>query len=211
MVARLAGGLAGQFPDEETYQRWFIHLIGIRGDPARARNSSMGQTGRAGSIILTPARPAFTVNPSRKTCQSWAICWKTWGTRELSVLDPFAGGGSIPFEALATASTIANDLNPVAAVILKATLDTRHVRPRAGRGHPQVGTAGRLGSNRSWNPTSHAAGREHLRLPVGAHGSLPNHRQTGAASPNWWLRTGGEPVAVRLIAEEGMASRASRS
>jgi len=48
----------------------------------------------------------------------------TWGTRALSVLDPFAGGGSIPFEALRYGfTTIANDLNPVAAVILKATLD----------------------------------------------------------------------------------------
>ena len=42
----------------------------------------------------------------------------------MSVLDPFAGGGSIPFEALRYGfTTIANDLNPVAAVILKATLD----------------------------------------------------------------------------------------
>ena len=40
------------------------------------------------------------------------------------MLDPFAGGGSIPFEALRYGfTTIANDLNPVAAVILKATLD----------------------------------------------------------------------------------------
>lgn len=40
------------------------------------------------------------------------------------VLDPTAGGGSIPFEALRLGhSVIANDLNPVASVILKATLD----------------------------------------------------------------------------------------
>ncbi|MCL6597623.1 MAG: DUF1156 domain-containing protein [Alicyclobacillus macrosporangiidus] len=43
---------------------------------------------------------------------------------ELVVLDPTAGGGSIPFEALRLGcEVIANDLNPVAAVILRATLE----------------------------------------------------------------------------------------
>ena len=42
----------------------------------------------------------------------------------LTVLDPTAGGGSIPFEALRLGHTvIANELNPVATVILHATLD----------------------------------------------------------------------------------------
>jgi len=43
----------------------------------------------------------------------------------LTVLDPTAGGGSIPFEALRLGhDTIANELNPVAAVILHATIDS---------------------------------------------------------------------------------------
>jgi hypothetical protein len=43
---------------------------------------------------------------------------------ELVVLDPTAGGGSIPFEALRLGHrVIANELNPVAATILYATLD----------------------------------------------------------------------------------------
>ena len=42
----------------------------------------------------------------------------------VTVLDPTAGGGSIPFEALRLGHTvIANELNPVATVILHATLD----------------------------------------------------------------------------------------
>ncbi|MFZ5897785.1 MAG: DUF1156 domain-containing protein [Bacillota bacterium] len=41
-----------------------------------------------------------------------------------TVLDPTAGGGSIPFEALRLGHrVVANDLNPVASVILHATLD----------------------------------------------------------------------------------------
>ncbi|PWV73336.1 DUF1156 domain-containing protein [Halomonas sp. A11-A] len=40
------------------------------------------------------------------------------------ILDPTSGGGSIPFEALRLGhKVIANELNPVASVILKATLD----------------------------------------------------------------------------------------
>jgi adenine-specific DNA methylase len=38
-------------------------------------------------------------------------------------LDPFAGGGAIPFEAMALGCEVwANDLNPVAVFLLQATL-----------------------------------------------------------------------------------------
>ena len=48
----------------------------------------------------------------------------TWGTRDIAFSDPMSGGGSIPFEALRYGLTVhANELNPVASVILKATLD----------------------------------------------------------------------------------------
>lgn len=44
--------------------------------------------------------------------------------KSLTILDPTAGGGSIPFEALRLGhNVVANDLNPVATVILYATLD----------------------------------------------------------------------------------------
>jgi putative DNA methylase len=43
---------------------------------------------------------------------------------EVTVLDPTAGGGSIPFEAVRLGlRTLANDLNPVAALIEKATIE----------------------------------------------------------------------------------------
>ncbi|MFW5931206.1 MAG: hypothetical protein ACOCQI_05575, partial [Desulfosalsimonas sp.] len=43
---------------------------------------------------------------------------------DITVLDPTAGGGSIPFEALRLGhNIIANELNPVAGVILHATLE----------------------------------------------------------------------------------------
>src|SRR5690606_36459012 len=47
-----------------------------------------------------------------------------WNAGEVTVLDPTAGGGSIPFEALRLGcNVVANDLNPVSAVILHATLE----------------------------------------------------------------------------------------
>ncbi len=46
------------------------------------------------------------------------------GVPNITVLDPTAGGGSIPFEALRLGyKVIANELNPVATVILHATLE----------------------------------------------------------------------------------------
>lgn len=47
-----------------------------------------------------------------------------WGEGRLKVLDSFSGGGSIPFESVRMGmDTIANELNPVASVIEKATIE----------------------------------------------------------------------------------------
>ncbi len=49
---------------------------------------------------------------------------EVWGTETPTVFDPFAGGGSIPFEALRMGcNAVANDYNPVAYLILRATLE----------------------------------------------------------------------------------------
>ena len=52
------------------------------------------------------------------------LCAKTWGTRTPTVLDAFAGGGSIPFEAARYGlNVLASDLNPVAVVTMKAAME----------------------------------------------------------------------------------------
>jgi putative DNA methylase len=52
------------------------------------------------------------------------LCEKTWGTRTPTVLDAFAGGGSIPFEAARYGlNVLASDLNPVAVVTMKAAIE----------------------------------------------------------------------------------------
>ena len=49
---------------------------------------------------------------------------KFWMSEKLSILDPMAGGGSIPFEALRYGfNVITSDLNPIATVLLNATIN----------------------------------------------------------------------------------------
>jgi putative DNA methylase len=52
------------------------------------------------------------------------LCEGMWGTRTPTVLDAFAGGGSIPFEAARYGlNVLASDLNPVAVVTMKAAIE----------------------------------------------------------------------------------------
>lgn len=51
-------------------------------------------------------------------------CEKVWGKKKPVVLDAFAGGGSIPFEAARYGlNVLASDLNPVAVVTMKAAME----------------------------------------------------------------------------------------
>lgn len=105
--------LQARFPDEETYHQWFIHLVGIRGDPVKGRQVVDWAKAKGIKLDFHPyggAPRAFTVNPAADGLElMYDLIEHTWGTRDLSVLDPFAGG-SIPFEALRYGfTTIAND------------------------------------------------------------------------------------------------------
>ncbi|MBD2038583.1 DUF1156 domain-containing protein [Leptolyngbya sp. FACHB-321] len=52
------------------------------------------------------------------------LCEQIWGTKTPTVLDAFAGGGSIPFEAARYGlNVLASDLNPVAVVTMKAAIE----------------------------------------------------------------------------------------
>ena len=126
----------------------------------------------------------------------------TWGTSTPTVLDSFAGGGSIPFESLRYGfRTIANELNPVASVILKATLDYpfRHGPGLA----TDIRRFGELLAKR-------VDDRLQQFYPVEAGESVhayiwartvacPYTGKPIPLSPNWWLRKGADPVAVSPI------------
>lgn len=120
--------LRQKFPTEETYHAWFQRLLGILGDPIAGRKLIQWANQHDTQLRENPYRGmsrAFTVNPSEEDLAILLdLLERQWGSREIGVLDPMAGGGSIPFEALRYGfTTLANELNPVPSVILKATLD----------------------------------------------------------------------------------------
>ena len=116
-----------RFPTFDAYKRWFLDLLGILGDPAAARRMIEWEklTGKRTHTDYFGYKRAFTYCPSEDQLDTlYDLLEWTWGTREIRFLDPMSGGGAIPFEALRCGLTVhANELNPVASVILKSTLD----------------------------------------------------------------------------------------
>ena len=116
----------GHFRSEEEYRKWFVRLCGIYGDPVSARAKLLAAR-EIGEWIKNPYTHdrAFTVNPAPENLEILQdIVAHTWGKRQLTLLDPFAGGGSIPFEGLRYGfDTQAVELNPVACSILRGSVD----------------------------------------------------------------------------------------
>jgi putative DNA methylase len=119
-------GLQKQFPDGEgQYRAWFLTTIGILGDPVKAR--ALLRIANAARKKLPGNgygyERAFTRNPDHNTTDIVARLAALAGHTPDTLLDPFSGGGSIPFESLRLGlPTIANELNPVAAAILQGTI-----------------------------------------------------------------------------------------
>ena len=94
------------------------------------------------------------------------------GTRPL-VVDPFAGGGSIPLEALRVgADTFASDLNPVAAMLNRVALE---YAPRYGQ---QL-----VGEVRRWGEWVNSQAQERLEA------FYPREQDGSVVVGYWWART----------------------
>ena len=122
LVASRAAVLASLLPADAD-QNTFLHVIGIHGDPVatRRRIDTARRKGERfeGQAYSYPR--AFSHVPGHKGKQ-WLKIALGQRLASFSILDPTAGGGSIPFEASRLGlGAIANDLNPVAALILRAT------------------------------------------------------------------------------------------
>ncbi|MDO9713491.1 DUF1156 domain-containing protein [Paracraurococcus lichenis] len=121
LVASRAAVLASVLPAEADRAK-FMHAVGIHGDPVAARRK-IDAARRSGIRVDNPYdwNRAFSHTPDEAD--------RAWIAAEVSiavpvVLDPTAGGGSIPFEAARLGlPTLANDLNPVAALIERATIE----------------------------------------------------------------------------------------
>ena len=122
LVASRAAVLASLLPADADRRR-FLHMLGIHGDPVVARRA-IDRAQRGGARIDNPYGygRAFGYSLDRSDSDLLkSIVGEDM--RNLTVLDPTAGGGSIPFEAARIGfRTLANDLNPVAALIARATV-----------------------------------------------------------------------------------------
>ena len=121
LVASRAAVLGSLLPEGADREK-FLHMLGIHGDPVAARRRIEVAT-RRGERLGAAAygyKRAFTYSPTDSERR-----WATLALGSATVtLDPTAGGGSIPFEAARLGvATIGNDLNPVAALVQRATIE----------------------------------------------------------------------------------------
>ena len=121
LVASRAAILASLLPGDADRER-FLHVLGIHGDPVAAKKRIAIAT-RKGERLGADAygySRAFGYTPDASD-RGW-LSKNVMGTTIF--LDPTAGGGSVPFEAVRLGlQTLANDLNPVAALIERATIE----------------------------------------------------------------------------------------
>ena len=75
-------------------------------------------------VSSVPYKLLYLVNPNRAYVKELAKKYTDRDPEDIVIVDPMAGGGSIPLEALRLGfRTVAMDYNPVAYIILKATLE----------------------------------------------------------------------------------------
>ena len=124
LVASRAAVLASLLPADVDRQQ-FLHVIGIHGDPVatRRRIDAARRKGERfeGQAYSYPR--AFSYFPDQADRQ-WLKTVLSCQPGDTTILDPTAGGGSIPIEAMVLgAKAIANDLNPVSTLIMRGTIE----------------------------------------------------------------------------------------
>ena len=114
--------LGDHFESENEYHLWFLRMLGILGDPVAAEEAKNRARERNVRLERNPFDypRAFSSQLDASDAKILRNICKDTPT----VLDPMAGGGTIPFESLRLGlTTMAGELNPVACTVLKATLD----------------------------------------------------------------------------------------
>ncbi len=121
LVASRAAILASILPADANHA-CFMHALGILGDPVEAKRL-IQKARRSGERIDDPYTWPRAFRHTL-TEEDRGFIQGLLDSEKPSILDPTAGGGSIPFEAARLGlPTLANDLNPVAALIMRATVD----------------------------------------------------------------------------------------
>jgi putative DNA methylase len=215
--ASVLRGLQSEFPGgERDYHEWFIRTLGILGDPVagRAAIAAANATGvRLDGNGYGYAR-AFSVTPDAADIERIRrLALLRAETDPIpSVLDPFAGGGAIPFEAARFGCrSLANEINPVAIAILQGTVNLPAV---LGPEFADILTVwGKRWSGmvekrlRPYFPK--ASGVDSTVAYIWAHTvPCPSTGRPTPLAPDYWLAHGkaGRDVAVRLRVETNIGS-----
>ena len=99
LVASRAAVLASLLPADADREK-FLHVLGIHGDPVATRRRIDAANRNKEHLGPDPYgyKRAFTYAPDKED-KKWPELAKGFSLDDLSILDPTAGGGSIPFEA----------------------------------------------------------------------------------------------------------------
>lgn len=133
LVASRAAILASLLPAHADQDK-FLHAIGILGDPVATKKRIDLAKKTKENLGLNPYgyERAFKYLPSQSEREWIRKSVNRIGDEQPVVLDPTAGGGSIPFESVRLGlPTLGNDINPVAVLIEKATLEYPMIHGRA--------------------------------------------------------------------------------
>ncbi len=193
------------FPTEKDYREWFVGLLGIRGDPVAARKRIREANEKGIRLKKAYDGPrAFTVGPDAEQIETLRhLLAYRWSTQNPTILDPTAGGGSIPLEAVRFGlPTEANELNPVASFVLEATL---RLPARFGPDLAEdIARWGKVWADRVEKRLAQYFPRqsgESIHAYLFARTvACPETSKSVPLSPNWWLLRGRRRVAAKLIA-----------
>jgi putative DNA methylase len=203
--------LASILPPDTTREE-FLKLLGIPHDKDVVAAAEKLARAKANKVKLkenplswerafkhTPTQPQL--NALREKISRF------WGRDKVLVLDPMAGGGSIPYEALRLGlDVVAGELNPVAYIVLKATLE-----------YPVKFRERLMQAVRDFCEEVHRRAKTELEpfFPKKAGESVyaylwartvkcPSCGLVIPLSPNWWIVREGEPtdIAVKLVVAE---------
>ncbi len=196
---------AEELRDSKSYRQWLLRLIGILGDPVRARR--ILDAANASGVKLKDNgygyKQAYKNPISRDDIiLLHRVLVHTWGELPL-VADVTAGGGSIPWSSSRYGlPTLANDLNGIAAAVLRAGVE---VPARNGTALlDPIKQWGRLLCSRveaRLRPYFPLVGGESVVAYIWANAvACPRTGRLVPLMPDKWLRkTAGKEVAVRLI------------
>ena len=203
--------LGQHFASEDEYYQWFLRMLGIPAgtpgiDPVSTAEAILKARDTGENLGPNPYgySRAFGRQADAADFATFRSITEAYGFKTLpTVMDPMSGGGSIPFESVRLGlPTIANELNPVASLILEAT-----VRYPLTYGQDLIELINHW-ANR-WGDLIEKKLKDLYPLPEGENAigyiwartvPCPTTGKPVPLSPNWWLRRKpADSVAVNLL------------